>query len=419
MNTAIIPVIIEQHAEEAAFLWILRDAAVKAPHYRLKDLGKLDGRVEAHLDGLRIAGSEGWRICADALDTGEAGEAFAAGVLALESRDWQRLDAVLQAVEKFPESVRGLISAFGWVAPRHLSGVVRTLLDSPSSLHRLIAIRACAIHRADPGPLVSEVISQPGQPQELLAAALRTAGELRRRDLWPMVRRHLQSPEVAVRFWATWASVLLGDRGEGVECLKAMVVTESSLQLRALGLALRVMPLESAHQWLKGFSQYQQWQHPLVIGVGIVGDPAYVPWLIKQMEAPALARAAGEALSLITGVDLAYEDLDGDKPENFESGPTENPDDENVAMDDEEDLPLARSAEGGELVAANEITLYFRGEASGGSAGHGIAVSTNSGRGLSATAQRRCRGIGFDRSGAAFVRNACSRLATTRHVQSA
>jgi hypothetical protein len=34
----IITEIVDQHAEEAAFLWLLRDAAVSAPHYLLADL---------------------------------------------------------------------------------------------------------------------------------------------------------------------------------------------------------------------------------------------------------------------------------------------------------------------------------------------------------------------------------------------
>jgi uncharacterized protein (TIGR02270 family) len=42
---------------------------------------------------------------------------------------------------------------------------------------------------------------------------------------------------------------------------------------------------------------------------------------------------------MITGVDLAYEDLEGEWPEGFEAGPTENPEDEDVAMDADEDLP--------------------------------------------------------------------------------
>ena len=42
---------------------------------------------------------------------------------------------------------------------------------------------------------------------------------------------------------------------------------------------------------------------------------------------------------LITGADIAYEDLEKDKPGGFEAGPTDNPEDEDVAMDPDEDLP--------------------------------------------------------------------------------
>jgi uncharacterized protein (TIGR02270 family) len=57
------------------------------------------------------------------------------------------------------------------------------------------------------------------------------------------------------------------------------------------------------------------------------------------MEIPVLARTAGEAFSMITGIDLAYADLEGECPEGFDAGPTENPEDEDVAMDPDEDLP--------------------------------------------------------------------------------
>ncbi len=73
---AIIPIIIEQHAEEAAFLWLLRDSAINDPHYSLKDLAHLDDRVEANIDGLCIAGDDGWEICKEALDWEESGEIF-------------------------------------------------------------------------------------------------------------------------------------------------------------------------------------------------------------------------------------------------------------------------------------------------------------------------------------------------------
>lgn len=53
--------IVSQHVEEAAFLWLLRSNDTRQPHYALKDLAKLDDRVEAHLDGLRVAEEPGWR----------------------------------------------------------------------------------------------------------------------------------------------------------------------------------------------------------------------------------------------------------------------------------------------------------------------------------------------------------------------
>jgi len=49
-------VIVDQHSEEAAFLGLLRSIAVHEPHYDLNHLTTLDNRIEAHLDGLRIAG---------------------------------------------------------------------------------------------------------------------------------------------------------------------------------------------------------------------------------------------------------------------------------------------------------------------------------------------------------------------------
>lgn len=47
---------------------------------------------------------------------------------------------------------------------------------------------------------------------------------------------------------------------------------------------------------------------------------------------------------MITGADLAAEKLDSDRPAGFESGPTEDPADENVAMDEDENLPWPDAA---------------------------------------------------------------------------
>ena len=77
----------------------------------------------------------------------------------------------------------------------------------------------------------------------------------------------------------------------------------------------------------------------LIQGSALIGDPATVPWLLERLRNDQTARAAGEAFTVITGADLARLDLDRPQPEGFESGPNDNPDDENVEMDPDESLP--------------------------------------------------------------------------------
>src|SRR5690242_15028477 len=102
--------IIELHAAEIAFLWCQRVHAITAPHLRLLQLAALDDRLEAHLDGLRIAGDFGWGLCRAALEDGGPGDVFAAAVMAFESGKDDRVQEVLKFGGKSPKVSRGLIS---------------------------------------------------------------------------------------------------------------------------------------------------------------------------------------------------------------------------------------------------------------------------------------------------------------------
>jgi uncharacterized protein (TIGR02270 family) len=122
--------------------------------------------------------------------------------------------------------------------------------------------------------------------------------------------------------------------------LQAIVWAAGPFAQPAIQLLLRTLTPAQSKDLLKALSQDSERRRDLIIACGVSGDPAYADWLIAQMsEDPALARVAGESFSFITGADLAYEDLDGDWPEGFEAGPTENPEDEDIAMDPDEDLP--------------------------------------------------------------------------------
>ena len=336
-NIAVIESIVEQHAEEAAFLWILRDAAVQAPHYSLKDLADIDERVEAHIDGLRVAGDAGWSICADALAQEEPWEVFAAAILVFESGQDQRIKMVLDAAATDTELSRGLISALGWLRFDQVKEHIDQLLRSLTPELRRIGIAASAVHRQDPGSTLVDALND--EDTFLKARAIRAVGELGRIDLLSMLKNQLAAEDKDCQFWAGWSAVLLGDRGEALEFLKTFATSESPFRESALNLTLRVMDNTSAQNWLKEMFQQPDWLRYTVIGAGVAGDPVHIPWIIEHMEVPELSRVAGEAFTMITGVDLAYEDLEGEWPEGFEAGPTEEPEDEDVEMDPDEDLP--------------------------------------------------------------------------------
>src|SRR5918996_2069321 len=334
----IIPHIVEQHAEEAAFLWLLRDAAVDAPHYDLKDLARLDERVEAHIDGLRVAGEPGWEIALAQLDQHqEAGELFATGVLALESQDPTRIDGVAALAEAVPEATRGLISALGWLRPESLRGIVKSFLDDASPLRRMLGLAACSVHRVDPHSYLGRLLRD--DAPIVRARALRLIGELGRPDLNQELRDTLRDPDEVCRFWAAWSAGLVDERGPAIPILKQHAEGDGPFKWRALDLVLRIMPQPEAMAWLRGLNSDPQHPRLAVTACGILGDPTFVPWLIGRMEIPDLARPAGESFSMITGVDLAYDDLERDAPAGFEAGPTDNPADDNVALDLDEDLP--------------------------------------------------------------------------------
>lgn len=335
MNSAIIPHVIEQHAEEAAFLWVLRDAAVRAPHYDLKDLAKLDERVEAHIDGLRLAGDAGWELCEHALQFDEAGEVFAAAVLAFESGDGKRVDKVTTG-NLTDEIFRGLVSALGWIPYSEIKALLKQLLTANSPVYRRLGLSGYAIHRKDPGDgLVARLNDTDVKVQ---ARALRAVGEFGRRELVRQSLEHLEADDESVRFWAAWSIVRVGDR-RALAQLASFINLRSAFNERAMQLALRVMDSSDALSFLKNMARDAERHRYVLLGTGVLGDPRFVPSLIKKMQIPELARVAGEAFSMITGVDIAYEDLEGEVPEGFEAGPTEEAEDEDVDMDTDEDLP--------------------------------------------------------------------------------
>ena len=322
--------VVSGHVDEATFLWSRRAAAVCAPQYRLKDLAKLDARLEAHLDGLRIAGERGWGLVKPAAEDGAPGAVFAAAVLAIESGHEERIAGALEAGLAAPRATRGLISALGWLPIERASGPIKALLTSDQAARRHLGLAGAAAHRKVPtGDVFPEAL---GSDDPLLRArALRVIGELGLVNSHLTCRANLRAKDPRVRFWAAWANALLDGHRDAVACLQAIAETGGPLAEKAAGMAMRRLPPNDAKVWIKKLIKELGKKRIAVIAAGAFADPEVVSFLIDQMKFPQTARVAGESFSLITGADIAYEDLDGEPPEDVRPAPDEIPQEEEAA----------------------------------------------------------------------------------------
>lgn len=334
----IIPTIIAQHAEEAAFLWLLREQGVRAPHYNTSDLKRLDERIEAHLDGLRVAGNDGWAIAyAAAVEKPQPGELFTIGVLAFESNDPERMEQTLALAVTKPELGRALASALGWLPAGVAQARMSPLLSNANPAVRRIGLAGFGIRRLNPGTALEKALND--TDLELRSRALKMVGEMGYGVWLPLLKKHLSIAHVGCRFQAAWSAALLAGEPAAIAELQAIALTESGYRQRAAEMAVRRLDIPAAQRWLTMLATMPGGERIAIQATGALGDPASVPRLLELMNQPPLARIAGEAFTFITGAHLDDLDLDGNRPEGFEPGPNEDTLDEDVSMDPDEGLP--------------------------------------------------------------------------------
>lgn len=310
--------VVETHAREAAFLWTLRSRAVGAPHYRLKHLRKIDARVTAHLEGLRIARDDGWQAALEVLADLEGGPLFVAAALAFSGRDVRQMNHVVQLALTDPALEAALVSALSWLEPEPLRPVLDRLCISEHAVHRRIALAALAAHRLPADSAIARAVDDPDPG--LRAVALRAIAETRNQDYLPLCRRALTDTDAVCRFWAGCALAFDGDQAGTIVALQTGV-TVVPLKRAAVEVALRCGEPRWARDVVRAWAASPEATREGIHAIGAVGDPVTVPWLLDRMDEETQARAAAESLSMITGVDLKYSDLATDVAEDEEVDP--------------------------------------------------------------------------------------------------
>jgi uncharacterized protein (TIGR02270 family) len=320
--------IVEEHLDEAEFLWEQWEASMVAPNYVLSEVEEgPEARLLAHLDGLVVNGpqvaeclllptiadidAEPTRITAAALALlqmpGPAG--FDAVFAELHSSPPQRqelaraleccelgplyprLGSMLEAEDADLRYTAARILAFHGEA---LSEVVPRMLTSDRAVDRMLGLRLVP-RLADAPRYTRELVNALGSEDPDVRDTALTAGVLL--DL-PQAWRYARDLTDAVDPGASQALLLLALRGEPAD---RPAILAAAASLRGPGL------------WALGF-------------LGTVDAvEAAIPWL----EDKAHARVAGEVVTAITGLDLDDENLACVPPE-----------EEALSHRPEDDLPL-------------------------------------------------------------------------------
>lgn len=285
---------------------------------------------------MRIAGDLGWTLCLDELGRADPGEVFIAAVIAFESGQPARTARMLETSCESPALGRAVASALGWLPWQTVRPHIDLLARATPVLGRRAAAAACAVQRQNFSSLFDRLLHD---DPVVRARVLRAAGELGRHDLHDPLKAALGDSDESCRFWAAFSLTLFRDP-IAHHALCATVDAGGALAERAAILAARAMPVSDALAWQRRLASTNGSRRFAIQAAGAIGDPVSVPWLLDQMSNPPMARVAGEAFTTITGIDLAYHDLDGEWPAGFEVGPNDDPSDANVAMDPDEALPF-------------------------------------------------------------------------------
>ena len=302
MATLLLSEILEQHAEDAAFLWTLRRQSLVSAKYDLNELVQLDERLEAHLDGLRIGREQSWKAAKETFKLDSNGEAFVFSHIAYHNADTDQIAEVIETV-KGSGLHEGLISAVGWMPLEIAKPIFQQLIKSSDEAECAMGLGAMSLHREEPASGLTGFLND--NRVTVVRRAVRMVGELGRQDLLSIIKPYFSAEDESLIFWASWSAALLGD-SVALHGLKVFVDVDA-YALRALNIALRRLPVSTAAQWLEEFSQDEKSMRLVIEGAGIIGDPVFIEGLLNAMRVPALARVAGESFTMITGMALAQQ----------------------------------------------------------------------------------------------------------------
>lgn len=286
-TVAALPMLVRQHAEDAAFLFSQRSAAFRGQSWDEVQLGRCDQRISANLDGLVAAGKTGLEIAAEYVETvGGAGEVFALAMTAFAQTS--AVELAIAGGLATAAGRRGLSGALARADAAIIGPMVRPWLSSDEPGLRHLGLVALSHHRRDPGAALAGFLADPAP--EVRSRAARLAFELGRGDLAGHLAEVAQAAPADL-----WPALALARFGKAAARLYDHAAAGLAGADLALDVALIAAP-DLARERLGDMMRQSASRALALSRAGVTGDLSVAGWLWQRLDEPSDAEAAFFAL---------------------------------------------------------------------------------------------------------------------------
>src|SRR2546422_765206 len=339
--------VVEEHFNEAEFLFEQWDRALHSPKYNLTELGAtLERRLAAHLDGLVIgARPVAKRMLEPELEkASEPNRTIVAALALLFSEEEKGANRIIEMVQRTEGPLQEALSRALTLA--NVTQLDRLLLgrfrESRSETEKAVFLDILTGRGVDPGEGLRPCFES--RNPQLVGAALKAAGRFARREMLGIVDKLLRADHRPTRPIALGAGLALGSRNAWKLCRE--VAKDWNRDEPDLLLMIAILGRPEDRQLL-----YAQLDNParterILWNLGFCGTvetaDACLPYL--QSDNERIAKVAAEALAWIGGFDLNSDEFQApaSKVEEDETlaEPQENNLETSLELDGVDDLPV-------------------------------------------------------------------------------
>lgn len=309
-----------QHVIDAAFNWQHIEDSRTSAIVTAEDLVERYYLLNAHLDGLQVAGNPGWQCALKELATFQASaEAFVCWTLALWQSNSTHLSALWALTYGHDESLwRGVVSAVALQPLDKFEAVVQRWLQSDDPTLQYVGLWACSVRRFSPVLPKGLGVYLTHDDARLRAIACKLAGRIRHPEWAHHASQLLADDKMRVKEQAAISQILMARTNAAEPLLgvladyRAHAKTQRGLSAWLAAQRVELLARYLGHALPCGDERVEALVKHLTIREQLLfvahhGDPSLLPLAVTALKEEAASRLAYWVLCFVTGRE-PYED---------------------------------------------------------------------------------------------------------------